>query len=303
MHAFRRREFLTAAAGMSVCLPRLAGANVLAAAPADIPPPPQVALGKTGITLSRIGQGTGMHGGNRQSNHTRMGFEKLVALLRHAYDRGVTFFDMADLYGTHVYFREALRSIPRDKITILSKVWWRYDGDPTQTPADYQKRAARSTIERFQHELTTDYIDILLLHCMDNAGWDKDLAAYMEALSEAKEKKKLRAVGVSCHDFGALKTAAACPWVDVILARINPGSVAMDAPVEQVVPVLRQAKANGKAIIGMKVFGEGKLIGKKDECMQYAQEQGLIDCMTIGTEKPEFVDDNLRLLAKYPRKA
>ena len=77
--------------------------------------------GQDGHYHVRVGQGTGMHGGNRQSNHTRMGFEKLVSLLRHDYERGITFFDMADLYGTHVYFREALRQIPRDKISILSQ--------------------------------------------------------------------------------------------------------------------------------------------------------------------------------------
>ena len=49
--------------------------------------------------MSRVGQGTGVSGGNRQSNQSRMGFERLVALFRHAYDRGITFFDTANVYG------------------------------------------------------------------------------------------------------------------------------------------------------------------------------------------------------------
>ena len=110
MSSLSRRKFMAATAGAAAYL-----GTVTAKADSAPPRPPQVPLGKTGITMLRVGQGTGMRGGNRQSNHTRMGFEKLVALLRHSYDRGITFFDMADLYGTHVYFREALRYIPRDK--------------------------------------------------------------------------------------------------------------------------------------------------------------------------------------------
>lgn len=299
MSICRRREFL-AAAGTAVCLPSFVRVSA-AAAEGAVPPPPLVPLGTTGITLSRIGQGTGMHGGNRQSNHTRMGFEKLVGLMRHAYDRGVTFFDLADLYGTHVYFREALRSIPRDKVAILTKLWWRYDGPLSETPPEFQKRSTRMAIERFRHELATDYLDIVLLHCLDRGSWDSELAAYMEALSEAKAKKAIRAVGVSCHGFEALKTAAASPWVDVILARINPRGVAMDAPTDQVVPVLAQAKRNGKAIIGMKIYGEGRLVPQREDCMRFAQGLEFLDCMTIGSEAVEHVDDNLRLLAKYAR--
>ncbi len=299
MSGMNRRDFLYSTAGAATLLGGLGTGSVLGAE--SIPRPPQVPLGKTGITVSRIAQGTGMRGGNRQSNHTRMGFEKLVGLFRHAYDRGVTFFDLADLYGSHVYFREALRSIPRDKVQILSKLWWRYDGRQSNSnPAEYLKKSARMAIERFRHELTTDYIDVLLLHCLSSGDWDKNLEPYMEVLAEAKEKGQIRAVGISSHNIAALKTAAKCPWVDVVLARINPKGQSMDGPVDKVVPVLRDIKKSGKAIIGMKVYGEGKLVHMKDECMKFAQGLGLLDAMTIGGESVEHLDDNLRLLSKYP---
>jgi aryl-alcohol dehydrogenase-like predicted oxidoreductase len=184
--------------------------------------------------MSRIGQGTGMRGGNRQSNHTRMGFQKLVDLFQHDYDHGVTFYDMADLYGSHVYLREALRSIPRDKVAILTKLWFRYDGEPATVAAGFKKQSAEMAIQRFRHELSTDYIDVVLMHCLMTPQWEAEMEPYMAALSEAKEKKQVRAVGVSCHDLGALKTAAQCPWVDVILARINPKGASMDGSVGRV---------------------------------------------------------------------
>src|SRR4051812_3403837 len=111
MHEFDRRRFLGAAGAAALG----AGGALRAATPAagdsansssasPPPAPPMIKLGNTGIEMSRLGEGTGVHGGNRQSDQTRMGFGKLVDLMRHAYDRGIRFFDLADLYGTHVYF-------------------------------------------------------------------------------------------------------------------------------------------------------------------------------------------------------
>jgi aryl-alcohol dehydrogenase-like predicted oxidoreductase len=188
-------------------------------------------------------------------------------------------------------------------VAILTKVWWRYDGPEDDTAADFRAQVLRSTVERFCHELTTDYLDIVLLHCLMDAKWTAKMGPYMETLDEMKAAGRVKAVGVSCHDFGALKTAAAAPWVDVILARVNPKGVKMDASSDEVVAVLRQAKANGKAIIGMKIFGEGQLSGEREACMQFAQGLEFLDAMTIGFEKPEQIDDVLRLMAKYPAAA
>lgn len=299
MNEIDRRHFLSATAAtaaLGATATAAAAANEAAAPPA----PPIVAIGKTGVTTTRLAMGTGVHGGNRQSDQTRMGFDKLVGLFRHAYDRGIRFFDLADLYGTHLYFREALRTIPRDKIAILTKLWWRYDGPSEPVAESYRKKVAATAIERFRHELSTDYLDVVLLHCVTTKAWDHELVPYMEALNEAKDKKKVKAVGVSCHDLGALRRVADCPWADVVLARINPKGVMCDGKADEVVDALRAIKKAGKAILGMKIFGEGKLIGRKDECMKFAQELGLLDAMTIGFMKAEQIDDTLTLMAKYP---
>jgi hypothetical protein len=125
----------------------------------------------------------------------------------------------------------------------------------------------------------------------------------MDELAAAKERKVIRAVGVSCHDYGALKTAAQCPWVDVVLARINPKGVKMDGTVEEITEVLREMKANGKSVIGMKIFGEGQLSGERESCVKFAQDLGVLDAMTIGFHEPEQIDDMLRMIDKYPAKS
>lgn len=300
MEYINRRRFLGTTAGVAATL---TAANEVRAATGDPPPPPIVALGKTDIRLSRLAQGTGVHGGNRQSDQTRLGFEKLVDLFHHAYDRGIRFFDLADLYGTHVYFREALRTMPREEVAILTKVWWPYDGPRDEAKAPSREQSAWATLERFRHELTTDYLDIVLLHCMQSADWDKRLIRYMDVLNEAKQKKIVRAVGVSCHDYGALETAAESPWVDVILARLNPRGVIMDGSPDKITAVLRKARQNGKAVVGMKIFGEGRLAAEREACIRFAQEVGVLDAMTIGFEAPHQIDEVLHLMGKYPAKS
>ena len=85
----------------------------------------RVTLGNTGIDVSRIAMGTGTSGGRHHSNQTKLGMKSFTDLANHAYDRGITFLETADMYGSHVYIREALKQIPRDKVVILTKMWIR----------------------------------------------------------------------------------------------------------------------------------------------------------------------------------
>ena len=110
----------------------------------------------------------------------------------------------------------------------------------------------------------------------------------MEVLSEAREKGIIRAHGVSCHTFGALKTAAATDWVQVDLARVNPAGVVMDSNPAAVTGVLREMKAKGKAVIGMKILGAGQLVKQADACFQWALAQdwpGLLHARDAGVPK------------------
>lgn len=292
MNGFSRRNFFG---------PMLGGAAIAATARAETPvAPPQVTLGTTGITMSRLGFGTGVKSGNKRSVMTKKGFAEFVSLFRHCHDRGVTFFDLADWYGSHPYCREALRHIPREDVTIMTKFWWRSDGDIPSLSVAHRRQSAVKALHRYKVELQTDYIDMLLLHCLVKPAWVEEMKPYMDVFSEAKEKGELKAVGVSCHNFGAMQTAVEQPWVDVILARLNPHGVMCDSSPEEVLALLQQAKKKGKAVIGMKIYGEGKLVDQRDECMKYAQTCGVLDAMTIGAVSAEQVDDNLKLMARYP---
>jgi len=279
-----RREFIQRAViGTGIAAAGLwAPQRVLAAVPqTGTVATTQVSLGKTGIRMSRLGIGTGTIGGGRQSNQTRLGLEAFSGLMQHAFERGITYFDAADSYGSHTFIRHVLKDIPRERVTILSKVGGR------------SRDGAEKDIERFIKELGTDYIDILLLHCMTRADWPERMASRMDALSAAKEKKVVRAVGVSCHSVEALAAAAESPWVDVVLARINHDGEKMDDKPDVVVPVLRKIHHAGKAVLGMKIAGEGRLVDQLDKSLEYVLKLDCVDAMTIGFEKTDEVDDTI----------
>ncbi len=246
----------------------------------------KVKLGNSGLTVSRIAMGSGTIGGNRESNQTRLGMEKFTELARHGYDRGIRFYDMADSYGSHPFFANAIKSMPRENITILSKIWTHPDDSDRIQPV-------RENLDRMRREIGTDYIDILLMHCMTQGDWTENRKHYMDGLSKAKQDGIIKTVGVSCHNLDALRKAAEFPWVDVIMARINPFGTNMDGEPDVVKEILATAKANGKGVIGMKIFGEGKRVKEeeREQSIQFAWTEANIHCMTLGLESVQQMDD------------
>lgn len=245
-----------------------------------------VPLGKTKIKVSRVGFGTGMRGGRGQSNQTRLGKEKFESLLQAAYERGVRLFDCADSYGTHPYLASALKKMPRKDYIIVTKIqrhWW---GMPEE--------GADAAVERFLKELDTDYIDVVLLHCVMSGKWPEQMQEQMEILAKLKKKGLIRAHGVSCHSLEALEAAAEERWVDSVHARINAYGVAMDGSPEQVAPVLKKIHDAGVGVAGMKLIGEGQFRDseeKRDKSIQYVLGLGSVDTMIVGFEKVEEIDD------------
>jgi aryl-alcohol dehydrogenase-like predicted oxidoreductase len=244
-----------------------------------------VLIGKTGIQTSRLAMGTGTVGVGHHSHQTALGLKGLSDLLLNGYDRGLRFFDSADSYGSHPNVAEALKHVPRDKVTVLTKTWAR---DPA---------SARADLDRFRRELGTDYIDICLMHCLTEGDWTHRFQGVMDVLSEAKEKGTIRAHGCSCHSIEALRAAAKSPWVEVDLARINPIGSYMDADPDTVVGVLREMKAAGKGIIGMKILGQGDLRNRQDEALKFALSLGVLDAFTIGAESKAEQEDLIRRIA------
>jgi predicted aldo/keto reductase-like oxidoreductase len=249
-----------------------------------------VYLGQTGIKLSRLGIGTGSSSGHEQSALGKDGF---IDLIHYAYDQGITYIDTAQAYSTFGWIGDAIKGLPREKLFIQSKV----PGKPADILA---------AIDHHRKVFNTDYVDSLLIHCMIEGQWTDDYKRIMDGFNEAKDKKWIRAKGVSCHSLPALRAATASDWTEVHLVRVNPQGVRMDGmaeevwnnenPTHDVAPVLAEIKtmhARGRGVIGMKIIGNGQFVKAEDreKSIRFAMACKDIDAVVIGITKREQIDE------------
>lgn len=249
-----------------------------------------VPLGRTGLTISRIGMGTGSTGGDIQRALGQDGFTKL---LRYGIDRGVTYIDTADAYRTHEMVREAIKGVPRERLFIQTKMPW-------EKP-EFVDRPAE-VIDRYRRELGTEYIDSLLIHCARKHSWPDDLKRMMDVFDEAKARGIIKAKGVSCHGLQPLTRATATDWVDVHLVRVNPQGRHVDGPtgeweepgnVPAAMKEIAAMHAKGRGIIGMKLVGNGDFTRTEDRerALQYAMTCGSVDAVVIGVKNTAEIDE------------
>ncbi|HVT88612.1 MAG TPA: aldo/keto reductase, partial [Tepidisphaeraceae bacterium] len=251
-----------------------------------------IELGPSKVKVSRMAIGTGTMGGGRNSNQLRkLGVEGVADMLVNAYENGVFTWDTSDSYGTHAAIKVALKKVPREKVTILTK-----------SPA-VNATNLKADLDRFLRELGTDYVDIVLLHSRLSPKWEELDKPLMDVLSEAKQKKIVRTLGISIHSLEAMKVAAKSSWLEVCMTRINPAGIRMDAPTDAVLPVMAELKAAGKGIIGMKIFGEGQLKDRRDEALLFALNKSPAHSFTIGCESREEFQDNIARIEKLSQQA
>lgn len=285
-----RRQFLERSAGTAGALLLTSCPWFHAVAAAKRTAADQVALGKTGIKISRLGFGTGSDSGNVQQ---ALGQENFNKLIRYAYDQGITYFDCAQSYRTFEWLGGAIKGLPREKLFIQSKI----GGQPEQIMA---------AIDHHRKVFDTDYVDSMLIHCMVSNRWTDDLKRMMDAFDEAKEKKWIRAKGVSCHSLPALRAATASNWTEVHLVRVNPQArhidgmeQAWDKSGNDVAPVLAELKtmrAKGRGVIGMKIIGDGDFTQPEDreKSIRFAMSRPELDAVVIGFKSTAEIDEAIR---------
>jgi predicted aldo/keto reductase-like oxidoreductase len=256
-----------------------------------------VTLGKSGVKVTRLAFGTGTHGGREQRN---LGQEEFTKLVRHAYDRGIRFFETSETYrGMPEMLGIALKGLPRDSYRLMTKYQTPPSGDP---PAE--------KIDRFRRELQTEYIDILLLHCLRPPTWETDYAHMKDGMSLAKDKRIILSHGASIHGLPALRTIPGNQWLDIAMIRMNHNGTRMDGPsvtesdepglVDEVVAHTRKVHAQGLGVISMKLCGEGQFTSfeDRDRAMRFAMNLGCVDAVTIGFSNPKQIDETIERIAR-----
>jgi predicted aldo/keto reductase-like oxidoreductase len=295
MSEHSRRDFLrgTLAAGVVAGHPRWARAAAAKRSATD-----WVTLGNSGVKVTRLAFGTGSYGGKVQRE---LGQERFTRLVRHAYDRGIRFFESADAYSEmHEMLAIALRGLPRDSYRLMTKYRLRETEDP------------KATIDRLRRELDSEYFDILLLHCVRVPDWAEQHERLRDALSEAKDRKVILAHGASCHGLLPLRAFPAhTDWLDVALLRVNHDGTRMDTlkqvdsddlgDVNEVVGHIKEIRAKGTGVIGMKIMGEGqfKTPEQRDASIRFVTRLGAVDAVTIGYKSEAEIDEAIERLTTH----
>ncbi|HEV2126362.1 MAG TPA: aldo/keto reductase, partial [Chloroflexota bacterium] len=143
----------------------------------------RVPYGNTGIEVSRLCWGTGLMAHLRHN----MSEEEAARILWRGLDLGVNFWDTADGYKTHPHVRRALQRVSRGDVVISTK-----------TKAKSREDAI-ADVDRFLQEMGTDVLDTVLLHGIETVEELSRREDALAALHRAKEKGKIRGIGISTH--------------------------------------------------------------------------------------------------------
>lgn len=208
--------------------------------------------------------------------------EQGAELLCYAWDKGINFWDTAEIYENYPVLRAAVRRLQGLPV-IASKTY------------AYTAEQAAAAVDKARRELGIDCLDIMLLH----EQTAQTLPGHREALdwlATAREKGVIRAVGVSTHSVACVLAAADYPEIDVIHPLYNMEGVGIhDGSCEDMATAITAAKAKGKGIYAMKVLGGGTLYRHAQAAINHVRSQPWFDCAVIGMSTTAEIDCNVAL--------
>jgi aryl-alcohol dehydrogenase-like predicted oxidoreductase len=252
-----------------------------------------VTLGKTNVKVTRLAFGTGSFGGRVQRE---LGQDQFTRLVRHAYDRGIRFFETSESYAEmHKMLGVALQGVPRDSYQLMSKVTTRDGVDP------------QAKIDELRKLANTEYFDVLLLHFQHTATWPTDTLKWQDGVQEAQSKKVVLVRGASVHGLPALRQVPDSKFLELAMIRMNHKGTRMDAEqfdtegpgnVSEVVTHVKQVRNQGMGVISMKLVGEGTFTNREDRqaAMKFAFKNAGVNAVTVGYKNTAEVDEAIENL-------
>lgn len=253
-----------------------------------------VTLGRSKTKVTRLAFGTGSFNGEVQQQLGQEGFTKLV---RHAYERGIRFFETSESYGaSQQMLAKALKGIPRENYQLMSKVTTDKGVDPM------------ARFDEMRRNSGTDYFDIMLLHWQHTGTWVKETRNWQDAILECEHRQTIKSHGASVHGLPALRQVPGTEWLQIAMIRMNHKGTRMDAEehdapvlgnVAEAVSHVKQVKQEGMGVISMKLIGEGVFSHEdRQKAMRFAFRDAGVDCVTVGYKNNAEIDeaiDNINL--------
>ncbi|MCH1866211.1 aldo/keto reductase [Nocardioides sp. CFH 31398] len=209
-------------------------------------------LGTHGPTVSALGLGCM---GMSQSFGPRPPREEMIAFLRAAVERGVTFFDTAEVYGpfhNEELVGEALEPV-RDDVVLATKFGFAFDADGRQSGVTSRPEDIRSAVDGSLRRLRTDTIDVLHQHRVDPDVPIEDVAG---TVGELVAEGKVRHLGLSEAGAGTIRRAHA---VHPVTALQSEYSLFWREPEAEILPTLAEL---GVGFVPFSPLGRGFLTGQ-----------------------------------------
>jgi aryl-alcohol dehydrogenase-like predicted oxidoreductase len=215
-------------------------------------------LGKSNLEVSALGLGCmGMSFGLGPAKDK----QEMISLIRSAVEKGVTFFDTAEVYGPFTneeLVGEALAPL-REQVVIATKFGFNIDPDGTQhqqPPLDSRPEHIKQVAEASLMRLKTDYIDLFYQHRVDPEVPIEDVAG---AVKDLIEEGKVRHFGLSEAGVEVIRRAHAVLPVTALQSEY---SLWWREPEAEILPVLEEL---GIGFVPFSPLGKGFLTGKIDE--------------------------------------
>lgn len=218
-------------------------------------------LGNSDLEVSAIGLGCmGMSFGYGPAGEKG----EMIALIRAAVERGVTFFDTAEVYGPFTneeLVGEALAPF-RGKVAIATKFGFKLDAEGKQSGLDSRPAHIREVVEASLKRLKVDAIDLLYQHRVDPDVPIEDVAG---AVKELIQQGKVKHFGLSEAGVRTIRRAHA---VQPVTALQSEYSLFWREPEEEILPLLEEL---GIGFVPFSPLGKGFLTGKIDDSTTFAE--------------------------------
>lgn len=208
-----------------------------------------------------------------------------VKLLSHAIDRGVNFFDTAEIYENYGYLREMLKLVDRSKVVIATKCY------------AYDEKTATESLKKALKELDTDYIDLFMLHEQESKYTLKGHYEALKTFSKFKDQGYIRNIGVSTHFIACAQAITKYPEIQVIHPIYNQKGIGIqDGKIEEMTRTLENLHSRGVGIYSMKALGGGHLQQDALQSLKWVMEKEFVDSVAVGMQSIEEVDYNIDLI-------
>src|SRR6266498_3342345 len=212
-------------------------------------------LGNSNLEVSALGLGCmGMSYGYGPAHDK----QEMIALIRSAVERGVTFFDTAEAYGPFIneeLVGEALAPV-RDQVVIATKFGFKFDADGKQAGQDSRPEHIKQVAEAALKRLKVDVIDLFYQHRVDT---DVPIEEVAGAVKDLIQEGKVKHFGLSEAGVQTIRRAHA---VQPVTALQSEYSLWWRRPEEEVLPTLEEL---GIGFVPFSPLGKGFLTGKIDE--------------------------------------